>query len=85
LAVRKIVESEAPFDADAGRPKDNVLVHVFLGNDKQGMALLIEAKEGVYPRDARRLLERFTSHAHCSRVSGEVPLPTAGASIPLMA
>jgi hypothetical protein len=70
-------EVEAPFDADAGQQKVDVLVHAHLGNEEQASVLLIEAKESVYPRDAQRLLEQFISRAQCSPVSREVPVVVA--------
>lgn len=64
-------------DSDTGQTKVDVIVRARLGNEEQDSVLLIEAKESVYPRDAQRLMERFTSRAHYSPVSGEVPVVVA--------
>lgn len=70
-------EAEVPFDADGQRLNLDFLVRARLGEDEQDTALAIEATETVYPRDARKLVERFAARARTLVGVDEVPLVVA--------
>lgn len=70
-------EVEAPLGSDVGRAQVDFLVRARLGSEQKDSVLLIETKESVYPRDAQKLLERFTSLAHYSTSTRDVPVVVA--------